>query len=112
MNPTDQPLNLFRTQSAWIPLLMSGTAVALFLGYLMTGPHQPNIVIENGVARQDESAAARLWLLLMVLQLPVIGWFALRWLPRTPRLAIKVLACQTIAIVAAALPVYVMELQP
>ena len=51
---------------------MSAAALALLIGYVMTGPHAPNLVIENGVARQDEGTAAHLWQLLMGLQLPVI----------------------------------------
>jgi hypothetical protein len=109
MNTTDRDANPFRARMAWIPVLMSGAALALVLGYLQTGPHPPNMVIENGIARQDEGAAARLWQLLIVLQFPLIGWFGLRWLPRAPRLAIAVLACQAFAIVAAALPVLLLE---
>jgi hypothetical protein len=110
MATTEFNPNPFRARAAWIPILMSGAAMALVLGYVVTGPHAPNIVIENGIARQDEGAAARLWQLLMVLQLPVIGWFALRWLPRAPRMAIAVLACQAIAVVAAALPVFLLAM--
>jgi hypothetical protein len=110
MTATEYNSNPFRARTAWIPILMSGAATALLVGYILTGPHQPNLVIENGIAREDEGAAARLWQLLMVLQLPVIGWFALRWLPRAPRMAIAVLACQAIAVVVAALPVFLLEM--
>lgn len=110
MSTTEHSPNPFRARIAWIPILMSGAALALVFGYVLTGPHAPNLVIENGIARQDEGAAARLWQFLMVLQLPVIGWFALRWLPRAPRMAIAVLACQALAIVAAALPVFLLEM--
>jgi hypothetical protein len=98
-----------RAASAWIPLLMSGAATALVVGYLATGPHAPHMVIENGIARPDESAAARLWQLLMIMQLPLMGWFALKWLPRDPRRAAMVLAVQALAIVIAAAPVVVLE---
>lgn len=110
MSRTEYPPNPFRARIAWIPILMSGAAMALVLGYIFTGPHAPNLVTENGIARPDEGAAARLWQLLMVLQLPVIGWFALRWLPRAPRMAVAVLACQAVAIVAAAMPVILLEM--
>ena len=66
----------FRATSGWIPLLMSGAATALVVGYLATGPHEPAMVLDNGALRQDESPAARLWQLLMVLQLPAIAFFA------------------------------------
>ncbi len=99
----------FGAASAWIPLLMSGAATALVVGYLATGPHAQCMVVENGVARPDECAAARLWQLLMVMQLPLMGWFALKWLPRDPRRAAMVLAVQALAIVLAAVPVVVLE---
>ena len=104
-----QNSSAFRATSGWIPLLLSGAAVALLVGYLATGPHPPNIVVEHGIARRDEGAVAHLWQLLMVLQLPIIGWFALRWLPRDPKRTAMMLALQALAIVAAAMPVYVLE---
>jgi len=110
MQAIDRLTSPWRARSAWIPILMSGAAIALVAGYLATGPHEPTIVVENGVARPDEGAAARLWQLLMVLQLPVIGWFALRWLSRAPRQAIAVLALQAVAIVVATLPVLMLEM--
>jgi hypothetical protein len=88
---------------------MSGAAVALLLGYLATGPHEPHMVVEHGVARPDESAVARLWQLLMILQLPAMGWFAVRWLPRAPRQATIMLALHALAIVAAASPVLILD---
>ena len=99
----------FSATSGWMPLLMSGAATALLLGYLATGPHEPHMVVEHGVARADESATARLWQLLIVLQLPLMGGFALRWLPRQPRQACALLALHVLAIVAAVLPVVLLE---
>jgi hypothetical protein len=100
----------FRARSGWIPLLMSAAALALLAGFLATGPHDPHIVVENGIARQDEGAAARVWQLLMALQLPVILLFAVKWLPRDPKRAVAMLALQGLAFVAAALPVFLLEL--
>lgn len=98
-----------RAMSAWVPLLMSGAATAIMVGYLATGPHAPHLVAENGAVRPDESAAARLWQLLIVMQLPLMGWFAVKWLPRDPARAGAVLALQALAIVAAAAPVVLLE---
>ncbi|MBO9517308.1 MAG: hypothetical protein J7493_04515 [Porphyrobacter sp.] len=89
---------------------MSGAATCLLVTYLATGPHEPYMVVENGVARPDESATARLWQLLMILQLPVIGWFAVRWSMRDPRGTVKMLALQALAIIAAAMPVFLLDL--
>ena len=99
-------LTLLRKPSAFVPLLMSAAALALIIGYVMTGPHAPTLVIENGVTREDEGAAAHVWQLLMGLQFPVILYFAVKWLPRDPKAALTVLGMQFVAGLAAAFPVW------
>ena len=53
------------------------------------------------VHEADEGTSAHLFQILMVLQVPIIAFFAIKWLPRTPRPAVQVLALQIGAIVAA-----------
>jgi len=66
-------------------------------------------VAAHGVARQaDESAQARIWQVLMVAQVPVIAYFALRWVPVEPRPARIVLGLQVMAALLAAAPVFVL----
>ena len=45
----------------------------------------------------------------MAAQLPVILFFAVKWLPRSPREAIGVLAMQGAAAIAAMAPVYLLH---
>ena len=104
------PGSPFRATSAWIPVALAGAAIALVAGYLVTGPHEPNIVVENGIAREDEGTAAHLWQLLMLLQVPCVLYFAAWWLPKDPRRALAMLGIQGFAFVAAALPVVLLEL--
>jgi hypothetical protein len=104
------PGSPFRAPSAWIPVALAGAAIALLAGYLLTGPHAPTIVVENGVPRHDEGGAARLWQLLMLLQVPCVLYFAAWWLPKDPRRALAMLGVQGFAFVAAALPVWLLEL--
>jgi hypothetical protein len=86
--------------SALIPLAMSVAALALVLGHIMM----------FGTARQtDEGTAAHLWQLLMAGQLPLIAFFAIKWLPRTPGPALLILVAQALAGLAAAAPVYVLN---
>ena len=60
-----------------------------------------------GAAREaDEGAAAHIFQLLVLAQLPLIAYFALRWLPRAPGQALAVLALQACAVIAAFAPVY------
>lgn len=76
---------------------MSLAALVLVLGHIAS----------FGVAREaDEGAAAHLWQLLMAGQLPVIAYFALKWLPRAPGPTLRALALQAVAALAACAPVY------
>lgn len=99
----------FRAPSGWIPIALAAAATALLAGYVLTGPHEPNIVVEGGVARRDEAAAARVWQLLMLGQIPFIIVFATVWLPKDLRRALAMLALQAAAFVAAVLPVLILE---
>ena len=87
---------LLRKPSAFLPVAMSLAALATVLVYL----------VRFGVARQpDEGTSAHLWQLLMAAQVPIIAFFAVRWLPEAPRQALPVLALQVGAALAAAAPV-------
>jgi len=91
--------NLIRNPSAFLPVIMSFAALATVLIY----------VALNGVARQaDEGAAAHIWQILMAAQLPIIAFFAIKWLPRAPRQALLVLALQFGSALAALAPVYIL----
>ena len=64
-----------------------------------------------GAAREaDEGAAAHIWQILMAAQLPLIAFFAIKWLPRTPGQALLVLALQACAALAALAPVFLLNL--
>jgi hypothetical protein len=92
---------MLKQPSALIPLAMSVAALSLVLGHIAF----------FGVAREaDEGAAAHLWQLLMAGQIPVIAFFAIKWLPQTPRLALVVMALQCVAGLAAAAPVFLLKL--
>ena len=90
-----------RKPSALLPLAMSLAALATVIVH----------VALFGTAREaDEGAAAHIWQLLMAGQVPFIVFFAVRWLPRTPRRALPVLALQVAAVLAALAPVYLLGL--
>ena len=90
-------VSLMKQPSAFLPIAMSAAALALVLGH---------IALSGGAREADEGTAAHLWQLLMAGQLPVVAYFAVRWLPRTPGTALRVLALQAIAVLAACFPVY------
>lgn len=95
-------LSLSRKPSAFVPMVMSVSALALLLG---------SIAARSGVVRDsDEGAIAHIWQLLMAGQLPLLTYFVFRWLPRVPRQTLYVLALQIGAALAAMAPVYFLGL--
>jgi hypothetical protein len=91
---------MIKRPSAFVPIAMSLAALAFVLVHL----------IRSGTARQaDEGTAAHLWQLLMAAQIPIIAFFAIRCLPRSPRSALPVLALQVGAAFAALAPVYLLN---
>ena len=93
-------MTLLKQPSALLPLIMSIAALALVIGYATM----------VGTARQaDEGAAARVFQLLLAGQLPIIAWFAIRWLPTEPARALLILALQVGAALAALFPVWWFE---
>jgi hypothetical protein len=103
MNPlAASVLALSKKPSAFVPILMSVTALVLVLG---------NIAAGSGMARDsDEGAMAHIWQLLMAGQLPLLAYFACRWLPRVPLQALCVLGAQVGAALGAMAPVYFLGL--
>jgi hypothetical protein len=88
MNNTSEYGPLFKQPSAWIPLVMSLAALMMTLGYA---------AIFGTVHHQDEGAPAHIFQLIMVAQLPIAAYFALKWLPKRPAQALIVLAVQAVA---------------
>jgi hypothetical protein len=88
--------------SAIVPIAMSLAALGVLAAALLLGWGQSR----DG----DEGTAAHLWQLLMAGQLPVIAYFALRWLSVAPREGVIVLTAQIGAAFAAAAPVFLLHL--
>ena len=91
---------MIRRPSAFVPVAMSLAALGIVLVH----------IVVSGTARQaDEGTAAHLWQLLMAAQIPIVAFFAIRWLPQSPRSALPVLALQAVAALAALAPVYLLN---
>jgi hypothetical protein len=95
-------LSLSRKPSAFVPVAMSITALALLLGSLATS--------HDNIHESDEGAIAHIWQLLMAGQLPLLAYFVFKWLPRVPRQTLCVLALQIGAALTALAPVYFLGL--
>lgn len=84
---------LLKRPSAFLPLLMSVTVLTLIVVH---------IARFGTLHEADEGAEAHLFQILMPAQIPIIVFFAAKWLPRSRTQALTVLTLQ----VAAALVVF------
>jgi hypothetical protein len=85
--------------SAWIPIGMSlGALLTVFC----------HIVLYGIAPQPDEGAAAHIWQLLMGGQVPILAFYAIKWLPRTPKSTLKIMGLQFGAALAAVAPVYLL----
>jgi hypothetical protein len=108
----DQQINSFgaiiKRPSAFLPLAMSLTALTMLLGFIA------RYWVVHGtymIAREpDEGAVAHLWQLLMGGQMPIIAFFAIKWLPKAPRQTMRVLALHIGAALASMAPVFLLNL--
>jgi hypothetical protein len=87
--------------SAFLPVAMSLAA----LGTLLV-----HVTLFCCAREADEGAAAHIWQLLMAGQVPIVAYFAIKWLPRAPGQALAILALQVLAALAALAPVYYLKL--
>jgi hypothetical protein len=90
---------LFRRPSGFLPLAMSSVALLVILAHVATVGDEP---------QADEGAAAHVWQLLMVVQLPFIAYFGIRWVPVAPRPGSIVLLTELAFALAAAMPVFLL----
>ena len=91
---------ILKKPSAFLPLAMSFGALATVLMYVaLFGP----------APQADEGTAAHIWQILMAGQIPIIAFFAFKWLPRSPREALLVLVLQGGAVLMALAPVFLLR---
>ncbi len=92
---------MMKHPSAFLPVAMSFAALATVLGH---------VAMYGAVREADEGTAAHIFQLLMIAQAPIVAFFAIKWLPRTPRQALYILALQAGAALAALAPVFFLNL--
>jgi hypothetical protein len=100
-NPMESFTTMMKRPSAFIPVAMSLTALAVLLG---------SIAIFGVVHETDEGATAHIWQILMAGQMPVLAFFAIKWLPRAPKPTLCVLSLQVVAALASMAPVFFLGL--
>lgn len=92
-------MNELKRPSAFLPIAMSLGALATVLGYL---------VLHGPAPQADEGAAAHTFQFLMAGQAPIVLYFAVRWVPQSPRKAGPILAAQIVAALAAMAPIFLL----
>jgi hypothetical protein len=90
-------VSLMKEPSGFVPVAMSLAALGLVLGHA---------AMYGVVHEADEGTAAHIFQILMVAQVPVVAYFAIKWLPRATGQAMRVLALQAAAAAAAFASVY------
>jgi len=90
---------MLKQPSAFLPVTMSGAALATVLIHLIRFGPAPE---------PDEGAAAHIFQLLIAAEFPLIVYFAAKWLPSQPRPTATVLAIQFGAVIAAFAPVFLL----
>ncbi len=93
---------LLKKPSAFLPILMSALVICMEIFVLSTG-----IGVDTS---GDEGVAAHLFQILMGLQVPLIGYFVIRWIPAFPKQGVQILALQIMAGVLACAPVFFLHL--
>ena len=89
--------SVLKQPSALIPVAMSFAALIMVLVHFAM----------YGIVKDvDEGTPAHVFQLLMVAQVPIVAFFAIKWLPKAPREAILMLALQASAMIAAFASVY------
>ena len=78
--------------TALLPLIMSSVAIAIVYGHA---------AIFGVVHETDEGTPAHIFQLLIALQVPIVAFFAAKWLPHAPKQTILILALQAALIVIA-----------
>ncbi len=92
---------LMKIPSAFLPVAMSLISIAMVVGH---------VAMYGAVREADEGAAAHLFQLLMIAEVPIVAYFAIKWIPRFPRQALQVLLVQAAAAIAALAPVFYLKL--
>jgi len=91
---------LLKRPSAFLPVAMSlGALAVVFI----------HIALHGTAPQADEGAAAHIWQILMAAQAPIVLFFAIKWVPQSPREALPVLVFQVVAALAAVAPIFLLR---
>ena len=95
-------ITILKKPSAWLPIALPLVVIALGLISVATHgvPHR----------EPDEGTGAHIFQIWLVLEVILIGFFGVKWLPRAPKPALVVLAIQICAALVVLAPVHFLGL--
>ncbi|OGK64505.1 hypothetical protein A2313_04835 [Candidatus Roizmanbacteria bacterium RIFOXYB2_FULL_41_10] len=93
---------ILRKPSAWVPIAMSAMALLLVVSY----------VALFGVQKStgDESTIARIFQLLLAGQVPIVGYFIIKWFPKHQKQVLQIVVIQILAAIVPFLTVLFLEM--
>ena len=97
---------MLRRPSAFLPLSMSVNALTMVLVSLAIGLARGGKITRD----PDEGDLAHIYQLLMTVQMPIVLFFAIKWLRRAPGPTLRILGLQAGAWLAACAPIYFLHL--
>ncbi len=95
--------SILKKSGAWIPIALSLGMLTFVVSYIMIFgdvPPDPDA---------DEGTPAHLFQLWLVMEVLMISFFAIKWLPRNPKDAWKILALQIAAVTLPVATVFYLE---
>ena len=94
--------SILKQRSAWLPIALSLVVLATTLIYIaVSGPP---------VRQPDEGTAAHLFQIWLIIEVFMLAFFAIKWLPERPTQALFILMIQIVAVLAACAPVFYFKL--
>lgn len=91
--------SLLKKPSAWIPIALS-LIVVIAWGVALATHHVP-----TPHPNADEGTGAHLFQIWLALEVLMIGFFAVKWLPQEPKEALVILSLQVLGVIAGCAPV-------
>ena len=98
----DDMNTLIRKPSAWIPIVMSLTALSAMLIYF--------VISGIPIREPDEGTPAHLFQLWLIIEVLMMVVFATKWVLREPKQTLLILAIQIIAVLVVCAPVFYLGL--
>ncbi|MBV9159551.1 MAG: hypothetical protein JO019_03075 [Candidatus Kaiserbacteria bacterium] len=93
---------MLKRPAAWLPLAFSGVAIVLIYGMIA--------VVGTPRRQADEGTAAHLFQIWLLLEVLLITFFAIKWMPREPRSTFIVVVLQILAVAIGCFPIFYFNL--